>query len=292
MKVTKRQIIERIRDESKGLTGDSKKNLLREILQEAILCHMKEVDLFEDMAFHGGTSLRLLYRIGRFSEDLNMSLITPDADYDVVVPMTNLEKSLFASGIRLEFQDKCKSGNPIKKFFINDSDILSEFARDFGHFTPGEKIRIKFELDVQPSDHQIFIDAEIQSAFSAIVKAHDLPTCMGQKIHAVLCRGYFYGMDIIKGRDLYDFEWYLEKNIQPNLYNLRECLDRSGPWAGQKVAIDHAWISEAIKTSMATKDLASILEDLKPLIDSNQFAVLSKRWSKDHFTSMVGKKLR
>jgi len=221
MRVTKSQLIERVRSESKGLSGDSKKNLLREVLQEAILCHMKEIGLFEDMAFHGGTSLRLLHRIDRSSEDLDMSLVTANADYDIETPMAMLEKSLRSSEINLEFQNKSKIGNPIKKFFINDSEILSHLSRDIGNVMAGEKIKIKFELDVLPSDHQSFVQAKIQSAFSAMVKAHDLSTCMGQKIHAVLCRGHFYQMDIIKGRDLYDLEWYLEKGIKPNLNNLK-----------------------------------------------------------------------
>jgi predicted nucleotidyltransferase component of viral defense system len=292
MKVTKSQLIERVQAESKGLSGDSKKNLLREILQEAILCHMKEVGLFEDMAFHGGTSLRLLHRIDRFSEDLDMSLVTANADYDIASPMEALKKSLLSSEINLEFQDKCKAGNPIKKFFINDSDILSQLSRDIGNVMAGEKIKIKLELDVLPSDHQVFVQAQVQSAFSVTVKAHDLSTCMGQKIHAVLCRGHFYGMDIIKGRDLYDLEWYLEKGIKPNVKNLKECLVRGGPWKDHKLTIDNAWIVNAIQTSVETKDFASILEDLKPLVDSAQFEGVSHRWTKDHFSKLTREKLK
>lgn len=99
MKITKDQIVERFFSESKNMTSDSKKNLLRELLQEALLCHMKEIGLFEEMAFHGGTSLRLLYRTDRFSEDLDMSLISANENYKVTSRMDRLKKSMGQSTI-------------------------------------------------------------------------------------------------------------------------------------------------------------------------------------------------
>lgn len=292
MKITKNQIIERFRNESVNLTGDAKKNLLRELLQEAILCHMKEVELFNEMVFHGGTSLRLLYRTDRFSEDLDLSLLTANENYNITSSIDLLKKSLEQSQIILEFQNKCKTENPIKKFFINDSEILGQLSQEIGNVIAGEKIKIKFELDVLPSDHQVCIIAPIKSPFSTMIKAHDLPTCMGQKIHAVLCRGHFFGMNIIKGRDLYDFEWYLQNNISPNLNNLKECLFRGGPWKNQVLKIDYPWIIESISSSLETKDFRVILEDLKPLIEFSDFTTIATRWNKDYFLKLIKQRLK
>jgi predicted nucleotidyltransferase component of viral defense system len=291
MKITRDQIVERFYSESKNMSTDSKKNLLRELLQEAILCHMEEVELFNEMAFHGGTSLRLLHRTERFSEDLDMSLMLANENYDAVSAVALLEKSMIQSHIDLEFQNKCKPENPIKKFFINDTELLEQLSRDIGHVIVGEKIKIKFELDILPSDYQVFVDDQIKSPFSATVNAHDLATCMGQKIHAVLCRGYFYGMDIIKGRDLYDLEWYFQKNINPNLNNLKECLFRGGPWKDQVLVVDNKWITKAFHKSLQTKNFESILEDLKPLIDANHYAAVSSRWNKKYFNQLLSEKL-
>ena len=156
----------------------------------------------------------------------------------------------------------------------------------------GEKIKIKFELDVLPSTHQVFTDSKVKSEFSAAVKSHDLTTCMGQKIHAVLCRSYFYGMDIIKGRDLYDLEWYLEQSITPNYNNLRECLIRSGPWEKQVLHIDKAWVVTEIHKSLQTKNFSAILEDLRPFVDSTIFQSISARWNKVNYSKLVAKKLK
>src|SRR5882672_9549235 len=129
MRVSREQATSRFQKELSSLgSSDSRKNLLREILQEITLCHMKEVGLFEEMAFHGGTSLRLLYRIDRFSEDLDLSLLVANEKYDLSVGMKNLETSLVNSGFRLEFQNKTKPANAIKIFYINDSDILNQFS--------------------------------------------------------------------------------------------------------------------------------------------------------------------
>lgn len=205
--------------------------------------------------------------------------------------MATLNASLAGSGFDLEFQDKCKSNNPIKKFFINDSEFLNQFSREIGSVSPGEKIKIKFELDVLPPDHQIFIEAPIKSEFSATVVAHDLATCMGQKIHAVLCRGLAYGIDIVKGRDLYDLEWYLQKSIRPNCNNLQACLFRIGPWKEQEISVNHSWIVEEIEACLKTKSFETILEDLKPLIDVKIFSAVSSRWNKTYFVKLAKSKL-
>lgn len=253
---------------------------------------MKEAGLFEDMAFHGGTSLRLLYRIDRFSEDLDMSLLTANANYNIAARMKDLENSLVQSGFQLEFQDKTKPSKAIKVFYINDFDILNQFSREIGNVIFAEKIKIKFELDILPSDHQVFAESKVKSIFSVTVKSHDLTTCMGQKIHAVLCRSHFYGMNIIKGRDLYDLEWYLEQGITPNYNNLRECLMRSGPWEQQKLHIDKAWVVTEIHKSIQTKDFSLILEDLRPLVDATIFKSVSARWNKNYYFQLVAEKMK
>lgn len=293
MKVAREQATSRFQKEISGLSSsDARKNLLREILQEVILCHMKEADFFKDMAFHGGTSLRLLYRTGRFSEDLDMSLLSANEGYDIATKMKDLEASMASSGFKFEFQNRSKPAKAIKAFFINDSDILNQFAREIGNVIDGEKIKIKFELDVVPSAHQVFTESAIKSVFSETVKAHDLATCMGQKIHAVLCRSHFYGMDIIKGRDLYDLEWYLDQGIAPNYDNLRECLYRSGPWEKQELQIGRAWVIAEIHKSLQTKKFSAILADLRPLVDPAIFKTVSARWDKTYFSQLVATNLK
>ena len=165
----------------------------------------------------------------------------------------------------------------------------SEFKEEIGNIIGGEKVKIKLELDVAPSDHQAFEKVRIKSSFSAEILAHDLPTCMGQKIHAVLCRSQSYGMDIVKGRDLYDLEWYLKQKIKPNLKNLSSCLNRMGPWKDQGLNVDKIWIIESVDTCLSTKDFSAILLDVKPLVNNTIFNQLQSRWNLTYFRKSISK---
>ncbi|HEY8269882.1 MAG TPA: nucleotidyl transferase AbiEii/AbiGii toxin family protein [Pseudobdellovibrionaceae bacterium] len=287
MNITKDIAIKRYKSESTGLSSGDQRNLIREILQETILCHMKEENLFNDFAFHGGTSLRILHRIDRFSEDLDLSLIEPNSFYAFPEKMSKLEKSLKKAGFTFEFQNKCKPENPIKKYFINDTLFLNEFKDQIGNVIDGEKVKIKLELDVEPPEYQEFETFEIKSKFAAKIYAHNLSTCMGQKIHAVLCRGQSYGLDIVKGRDLYDLDWYLKKGVKPNLKNLSSCLNRLGPWKGKGLNVDAKWIVTSVNECLSTKDFDAILSDLKPLVSSRTFDPLKEVWKREYFSKLL-----
>lgn len=287
MIVTKDTALERFKTESKGLSPNDQRNLIREILQEVILCHMKDVGLFSDLAFQGGTSLRLLHRIDRFSEDLDLSLITANGKYPFAEKMVVLEKSLNAVGFSFEFQNKIKADNPIKKYFINDVSFLIDFKDQIGNVIDGEKVKIKLELDVEPPDYQQFETRKIQSSFSAEILAHDLNTCMGQKIHAVLCRAQSYGLDIVKGRDLYDLEWYLNQRVKPNFQNLSACLNRMGPWKEQDLKVDASWVITEVDKCLSTKDFNMILADLRPLIPASTFDKVKSKWNLDYFKELI-----
>lgn len=287
MIISKVTAVERFKSESKGLSPNDQRNLIREILQEVILCHMKEIGLFNDLAFHGGTSLRLLHRIDRFSEDLDLSLITANGNYPFEAKMIHLEKSLQAVGYNFEFQNKIKKENPIKKYFINDVSFLNEFKDQIGNVIDGEKVKIKLELDVEPPDHQQFENRKIQSSFSADIFAHNLETCMGQKIHAVLCRAQSYGLDVVKGRDLYDLEWYLDHKVKPNFQNLSACLNRIGPWKDQNLKVDASWVITEVDNCLSTKNFETILADIKPLIPASTFEKLESKWNLNYFKNLI-----
>jgi hypothetical protein len=292
VKITKAQIVDRFLKESQALSSEDRKNLLRELLQEAVLCHMIEVGLFEEMAFHGGTALRLLHRLDRFSEDLDMSLVRSQKSYDLASRMKLLKKSLSDSGLDLEFQDKCKADNPIKKFWINDSGFFNEYGEYFGDVVPGQKLKIKFELDVEPADHQVFETVAVQSPFSGKVLAHDLPTCMGQKIHAILCRGYSSESGVfVKGRDFYDLEWYLKRKIKPNFENLSGCLNRMGPWAKQGLKVDQKWINHEIAKSLKSRNFENILADVHAFVDATEFKRIKTHWNAEYFNRLLTNKV-
>lgn len=287
--ITRKQIVERFHSESKGLDETQQENLLRELLQEAILCHMKSCGFYDDMAFHGGTSLRILHRIDRYSEDLDFSLIKANENYDVETKLKALSSSLAGAGIDLDVSAKEKEGF-IKKGWINDSSLGKELLGSSMKYASGKKLKIKFELDVNPCDHQKFSVQDIQSPFKEKVNAHDLSTCMAQKIHAVLCRGHGYGMGegFVKGRDIYDLEWYFNKGCTPNIPHLGLCLIRLGPWKDQELKVDQKWLDNALTEKFKAIDYKTALTDMSGLITSDKIEEIRKRWNSSHFLSFLG----
>lgn len=282
------QIIERFKNESVGLDETQQENLLRELLQEAILCHMKQCGFYEDMAFHGGTSLRILHRIDRFSEDLDFSLIRANDEYDVNAKLKQLAASLSSSGIILNVSAKEKEGF-IKKGWINDSSLCRELLSGSMKYSQGKKLKIKFELDVNPCDHQSFSTEKIKSLFSEDILAHDLSTCMAQKIHAVLCRGHGYGLGegFVKGRDLYDLEWYLKSKTKPNVPHLALCLGRLGPWKDKGPKIDESWVSNALLEKINAIDFKAAISDMSGLVATSKMEDIGKSWTKSYFQKLL-----
>ncbi len=60
-----------------------RKNAMKEIMQEIVLCGLSRAGFFKKAAFYGGTALRIFYGLDRFSEDLDFSLETADPAFDL-----------------------------------------------------------------------------------------------------------------------------------------------------------------------------------------------------------------
>lgn len=81
------------------------KNALKEILQEIILLGLEDRnDFFEKAAFCGGTALRIMHGLDRFSEDLNFTLLKPDAGFKLDKYFSGLERELKAFGFEVSLQ--------------------------------------------------------------------------------------------------------------------------------------------------------------------------------------------
>ena len=112
---------------------------------------------------------------------------------------------------------------------------------------------------------------------------------MGQKIHAVLCRAQSYGLDVVKGRDLYDLEWYLDHKVKPNFQNLGACLNRIGPWKDQNLKVDASWVITEVDKCLSTKNFETILADIKPLIPASTFEKVESKWNLNYFKNLFSK---
>ena len=207
------------------------KNAMKEIMQEIVLCGLSRAGFFQKAAFYGGTALRIFYGLDRFSEDLDFSLVTADPDFDLSVYFPVLEKEVRAFGLHVTIQEKEKTKESnIRSAFLkgNTKEHLLLFYADenlAGSVARSEVVKIKFEVDINPPEYADFEHKYRLLPTPYEVNLYDVPSLFAGKNHAVLCRAW---KSRIKGRDLYDYVFYLSRGSAVNQKHLRARLLQSG----------------------------------------------------------------
>lgn len=214
-------------------TLDEKKNVVKEIIQEVVLCGLARAKFFEKAAFYGGTALRIFYGLDRFSEDLDFSLKKPDKDFDLSFYLPILEKEVRAFGLNLKVEEKQKTADSnVKSAFLKEKTkehlLLFYTNEDFSSGgNRDEVLRIKFEVDTNPPSVAGYEYRYSLKPAPYEATLYDLPSLFAGKVHAVLCRGW---KNRIKGRDLYDYVFYLQRGAALNMENLKRKLIQSNAW--------------------------------------------------------------
>lgn len=204
-----------------------RKNAMKEIMQEIVLCGLSRAGFFKKAAFYGGTALRIFYGLDRFSEDLDFSLEAEELDFDLGSYFPVLEKEVKSFGLNVEIQEKAKTKeSTIRSAFLKGSTkehLLLFYADEkvAGSVSRHETVRIKFEVDVNPPAYATFEHKYRLLPVPYEVKMYDMPSLFAGKIHAVICRAW---QSRIKGRDLYDYVFYLSRGAAVNQKHLRERL--------------------------------------------------------------------
>jgi predicted nucleotidyltransferase component of viral defense system len=204
---------------------------LREIFQEIALLGLWRSKFFDKAAFYGGTALRIIYGLERFSEDLDFSLLKPADDFDLSRYMSALEKEIQAFGFEVNLTTRGKSSNsPIQSAFLKADTVkqllvIQTAGQIVRHIPKGQVIKIKIEIDTNPPP-----DFETENKFLLDpipfpVRTFVLPDLFAGKMHAVLCRQW---KNRVKGRDWYDLVWYVSNHPQLHLHHLEQRMIQSG----------------------------------------------------------------
>ena len=259
---------------------------LREILQEFILLALARTDYFTKAAFHGGTHLRVFHGLQRFSEDLDFALKEDDPSFEFKPYLDKVRKELEAVGVMAEVVDKSKVGQTIKKAFLKDNSIIRlvelKFGENIGSLQTPRKLRIKMEVDSHPPAGAEYESQALSFPFPASVTNFDLPSSFAGKMHALLCREY------VKGRDWYDFIWYVGRKVKLNHRLLSAALDQQGRWAGRHVETSDAWVKEELKKVIAALDFEAAKEDVANFVYANELGHLDY-FNGEFFTAMAEK---
>lgn len=262
------------------------KNAMKEIMQEIVLCGLSRAGFFQKTAFYGGTALRIFYGLDRFSEDLDFSLVTADPEFDLTVYFPVLEKEVRAFGlhVRIQEKEKTKESN-IRSAFLkgNTKEHLLLFYADeklAGSVARSEVVKIKFEVDINPPEYAGFEHKYRLLPTPYEVNLYDMPSLFAGKIHAVLCRAW---KSRIKGRDLYDYVFYLSRGSVVNQKHLRARLLQSG-FISEDVECTLPELRHMLYERFDTIDFRQAKQDVEPFIRDT--ASLNM-WNADFFKQIT-----
>ena len=243
-------------------------NAIKEIIQEIVICGLSRGGFFDEAAFYGGTALRIFYGLNRFSEDLDFALLKPNKNFNLSKYFSYIEKEVQAYGLNLkiETKEKTKKSNTMSAFLKGDTKehILIFFEDASIQSTNSIKnIKIKFEVDINPPQ-----GANYQFKYKLLpsphqVRLYDESSLFAGKIHAIICRNW---QSRTKGRDLYDYIFYLSKNVSVNIRLIREKLIDSN-----FISKDEKFNLDVLKEILINKfkeiDYNDAKEDVKSFIE-------------------------
>lgn len=264
-------------------TIEDEEDALKEILQEIILYGLSCGGFFSRAAFQGGTALRILHKLPRFSEDLDFILKQPDPEFNWRQYIDSIIFSCRDFGVEPEVIDKSKADQNIQKLFLKDNSIGKLIDLNFKHHN-WKKLRIKLEIDINPPMGSTYINQYVNFPLDFTVLSQDLESNFAGKCHALLCRKY------IKGRDWYDLTWYTKQDIKPNLKLLANALIQHGPWQDQSIDITKDWLLDVFSKKIQQINWDEAKTDVMPFLNK-----LEKRnldlWSEEFFIDQIQKTL-
>lgn len=240
-----------------NLTENENINRVREYLQAYFLNIIYKNKFYQNLVFTGGTALRFIYKIRRFSEDIDFSLSTNAGNYSFtdMIKNTLQEFKLAGYDIEIKYDDSSIVRNALLKF----SGILFEAGLSS---LKNQKVVIKLEVDSNPPAGGIETSSVYNSIFMFYMLHYDLPSLFAGKVHALLCRKY------AKGRDWYDLLWYLTKfkGLEPNFIMLNNAMAQTFR-KPVKLTVDN-WKTE-IKKILKTLDWVKVRNDVSRFLEDN-----------------------
>ena len=277
------EIIQKRLDSYKATNPVEEEQATKEIIQEVALYALWRADFFEVAAFQGGTRLRILHDLPRFSEDLDFMLKAPDPDFDWSAYLTQLLSVFEEYGLKSEALPKARMDQRIKRAVIKDNSVTNQLKLAFYQGHDGQKINIKLEIDVEPPAESGYEYTYLDFPTDYEVCHQDLSSNFALKIHALLCRGF------LKGRDWYDFNWYIKQGVSPNLPHLKHALVQYGPWQGQSdLTVDIPWLKNVLQEEIDSIDWAAAADDVERFLKPAEVESL-KLWNARFFSAKLNK---
>jgi predicted nucleotidyltransferase component of viral defense system len=250
-----------------GMTYQQATLYSREVLQKIILNGLSRGNFFKKAAFHGGTALRILHSLDRYSEDLDFSLFQKDLDFKLERYLSYAESEIGSYGlnvttkIREPGEGNIRTGN----LGCNTREIVMEvgFPEEIiKQIHSGLVTKVKIDVNIDPPEGAHYVKYSMKDPLNYYLCALDLPSLFAGKTAAVLCRGW---NNRTKGRDLYDFLWYIQNNTPLNMEYLKSNLVRQNA-IGEDENLDISTLREMLRARFESIDYRSAMDDISRFV--------------------------
>lgn len=253
-------------------TEQQKRNAIFEVNQQIILEGLYNGGFFNEAAFYGGTCLRIFHGLQRFSEDMDFSLLAPNEDFDFTKYFQPIidQFALVDRNVEIKKKDK-KNFGKVESAFLKDNTDVYDIT-----FQTEKSIKIKIEVDTQPpmsfhTEQKLLLLPE-----SFMTRCFTLPCLYAGKMHALVYRAW---KNRVKGRDWYDFEWYVRHNVPLNFTHLHE---RALQFNNEDITKES--FLEKLNEHIATTDINQVKADVLPFIRNPKEMAI---WSNDYFLQLA-----
>ena len=252
-------------------TNDDYINAQHEVMQQIALAGLYRGGFFNKAAFYGGTCLRMFYGLQRFSEDMDFSLIQPDADFKLEDYFDPIKTEFNALGREVVINKKEKKNQTnVESAFLKDDTAIYNMQ-----FRTERNIKIKIEVDINPplgfaTEHKFLL-----LPFSFMVRCYTLPDLYAGKMHALLFRSW---KNRVKGRDWYDFEWYVRNNTALNFDHLCQRTSQLGSLPEAELTRDN--FTQLLRDKISKTNMEMVKADVRPFIKNPEEMDI---WSTEYF---------
>ncbi|MBL4729782.1 MAG: nucleotidyl transferase AbiEii/AbiGii toxin family protein [Sulfurimonas sp.] len=263
---------------------------LREILQEIVLLGLADAGFFNKAVFYGGTALRILYKLPRFSEDLDFSLIEHDMDFDLSKYESSVVEMLATFGFEVDIITKSKDSS-IQSAFLKGNTLkhLIEIntPKDIRERFPKNKlVKIKFEVDTNPPLEFKSEKKLLLAPRPFMINSMTQSSLFAGKMHAILCRKW---ANRPKGRDWYDLVWYISQNIELDIKHLNARLQQNCRFQDENEmhvpqAVDKEFVIKLLHNRIDNLDISAAKDDVVRFISNSKELDI---WSKDFFNMLI-----
>lgn len=253
-------------------TDTGRRNAIYEVSQQLVLAGLSNGGFFDKAAFYGGTCLRIFHGLDRFSEDMDFTLLKEDSSFNFEQYFQPIIDQFAVVGRNVEIKKKDKkSFGKVESAFLKDNTDVYDIS-----FQTERSIKVKIEVDIVPPMKFSTEQKLLLQPMSFMTRCVALPDLFAGKMHALVFRAW---KSRVKGRDWYDFEWYVRNGIELNFSHLQE---RIRQFNGREMTLNE--FADELKKRLSTTDINQVKADVLPFLNNPRELEI---WSNDYFLQLA-----